>query len=73
MTMNMNHEKKTGGFARLENAVESILNLAETMVVVVKVPRAGLTTSLCKVCGKAKRTLCVVEPTTKFSLRSCHR
>jgi hypothetical protein len=66
MTMNMDHEKKTRGFARLENAVENILNLAEPLVVVVKVPRAGLTTSLCKVCEKAKRTLCVVEPTNKI-------
>ena len=50
----------------MENAVENILNLAEPMVVVVKVPRAGLTTSLCKVCGATERTLCVVEPTNKI-------
>jgi hypothetical protein len=52
------------GFAAVEQAVEDILKFKAS--VVVKVPRAGMTTSLDKVCRRKKKRLCILEPTNKI-------
>ena len=64
METNANPERRVERFAIVEHAVEEILEIPAN--VVIKVPRAGLTTSLNKVCNRLNKKLCIIEPTNKI-------
>ena len=64
MTTNVNPERRDERFDVVEHAVEEILEIPAS--VVIKVPRAGLTTSLTKVCNRQNKKLCIIEPTNKI-------